>query len=259
MSLDGHRARRRFSQNFLHDAAWIGRIAAAIDARPGQVLVEVGPGLGALTAPLLAGAGALTVVEIDRDLAARLRQRWPPPALTVLEADALTLDWNALLPGASLRIVGNLPYHISTPLLFALLPVAGRVSDQHFMLQKEVVDRIVALPDTAAYGRLSVMLQFHYRAQRLFDVPPGAFTPAPAVTSSIVRLQPRAAAELPTVDRAAFARVVAAAFSQRRKTLRNALASLLGVEQIRAAEVDPAVRGEVLDSAAFVRLARQVR
>ena len=201
--MEGHRARRRFSQNFLHDAYWIERIVAAIDPRPGERIVEIGPGLGALTLPLVERAGAITAVEIDRDLAARLRGRFTSAQLTLLEGDALQLAWQTLAAADArpLRIVGNLPYHISTPLLFALLPIAAHVRDQHFMLQKEVVDRMVAGPGGREYGRLSVMLQLRYRATRLFVVPPGAFSPAPQVSSAIVRLVPKPMHELPRDSR----------------------------------------------------------
>ena len=258
--MQGHRARRRFSQNFLHDAHYIERIVAAVDPRPGERLVEIGPGLGALTGPLVERAGAITAVEIDRDLAARLRGRFAPEQLTLVEGDALALDWGALAAsdGRALRIVGNLPYHISTPLLFALLPVAGRVRDQHFMLQKEVVDRMVAEPGGRDYGRLSVMLQFRYRATRLFIVPPGAFSPAPKVSSAIVRMVPRPGDGLPPVDAEVFARVVTVAFGQRRKTLRNALAGVLDEQAVRACGIDPGARAETLPVAAFVALAERV-
>ncbi len=254
----GHRARKRFSQNFLHDAHYIGRILDAIAPRPGDRLLEIGPGLAALTAPLLERAGELTCVEIDRDLAARLRTRFAD-GLTLIEADALALDWPALAQAdpRPLRIVGNLPYHISTPLLFALMPIAERVRDQHFMLQKEVVDRMAAAPGSDDYGRLSVMLQWRYAVTRLFVVPAGAFTPAPQVQSAIVRLVPRPVADLPQVDTARFAQVVAAAFGQRRKTLRNALGAVLDEASIRAAGVDPQARGETLGVDDFVRLAQQ--
>ncbi len=258
--MQGHRARKRFSQNFLHDAHYVERIVDAIDPRPGDRIIEIGPGLGALTAPLITRAGHLTCVEIDHDLSARLRGRFTTAQLTVLEGDALKLNWQELAASdpRPLKIVGNLPYHISTPLLFALLPVAPQVHAQYFMLQKEVVDRMVAAPGSRDYGRLSVMLQFRYRAARLFVVPAGAFSPVPKVQSAIVRLVPIPAQELPKVDADAFARVVTAAFGQRRKTLRNALGDLLGEVQIRAAGIDPGVRAEALDGSAFAALARML-
>jgi 16S rRNA (adenine1518-N6/adenine1519-N6)-dimethyltransferase len=257
--MDGHRARRRFSQNFLHDRGVVERIVDAIDPRPGQRLVEIGPGLGALTGMLLERAGALTAVEIDRDLSERLRGRFAGGGLELIGADALALDWRDLarVRGGALRIVGNLPYHVSTPLLFCLLPVADLVHDQHFMLQREVVERMAAAPGGKDYGRLSVMLQFRYRIERLFHVAPGSFSPAPRVQSSIVRMTPLPAAQLPAVAADVFATVVTAAFSQRRKTLRNALARVLPVEAIEDARVDPGARAETLDGAAFVRLAEQ--
>jgi 16S rRNA (adenine1518-N6/adenine1519-N6)-dimethyltransferase len=253
----GHRPRKRFSQNFLHDAHYIGRIVDAVDPRPGDRVIEIGPGLAALTAPLIARAGQVTAVEIDRDLTARLRERFPPSQLALIEADALALDWRRVADSdpRPLRIVGNLPYHISSPLLFALLPIADRVRDQHFMLQKEVVDRMAAAPGSADYGRLSVMLQWRYAVTRLFVVPAGAFSPPPQVQSAIVRLLPRPVTDLPDVDPQRFAQVVAAAFGQRRKTLRNALAALLGESQIRAAGIDPQARGETLTVEDFVALA----
>ena len=257
--MHGHRARKRFSQNFLHDAHYIERIVAAVAAHPGDRIVEIGPGLGALTAPLIAAAGHLTCVEIDRDLAGRLRSRFTQDQLNLVEGDALAFDWSAFAAcdARPLKIVGNLPYHISTPLLFALMPIAIRVQSQHFMLQKEVVDRMVAAPGGKDYGRLSVMLQQRYEVRRLFIVPAGAFSPAPQVQSAIVRLIPRATESLESVDTAQFARVVTAAFTQRRKTLRNALAAVLDERAIEAAGVDPGVRAEQLPVAAFLALARQ--
>jgi len=261
--LEPHRARRRFSQNFLRDPAAIGRIVEAIAPQPGDDLVEVGPGRGALTAPLLERCGRLTAVEIDRDLARMLERRFEGQGLTLLCADALRIDWCAFAEArsakAGLRIVGNLPYHISTPLLFTWLPIAAQVADQHLMLQKEVVDRIVAPPGGRDYGRLSVMLQFRYRTERLFDVAPGAFVPAPKVRSAVIRMVPRPPGELAVADVASFARVVTAAFGQRRKTLRNALASVLDEAALRRADVDPGARAETLDVAAFARLAAQLR
>jgi 16S rRNA (adenine1518-N6/adenine1519-N6)-dimethyltransferase len=254
----GHRPRKRFSQNFLHDPHYVARIVAAIAPRQGERIVEIGPGLGALTAPLVAAAGCITAVEIDRDLADRLRGRFAATQLELHQGDALQLDWRALAESdpRELRIVGNLPYHISTPLLFALLPIASHVRDQHFMLQREVVERIVAAPGSKEYGRLSVVLQFRYLVQHLLLVPAGAFSPAPKVQSAVVRLTPRPVEELPPVTTEQFARVVAAAFGQRRKTLRNALAPLLDEGRLRAAGVDPQARAETLGVDAFVALAR---
>lgn len=265
LALEPHRARRRFSQNFLRDPAAIGRIVDAIAPQPGDRIVEVGPGRGALTAPLIARCGHLTAVEIDRDLARSLQARFGPGELTLLCADALKIDWEELARRSraergegGLRIVGNLPYHISTPLLFKWLPVAAKVADQHLMLQKEVVDRIVARPGGRDYGRLSVMLQYRYEAERLFNVAPGAFVPAPKVHSSVIRLVPRAPGELATPDGSSLARVVTAAFGQRRKTLRNALAAVMDEAAVRRAGVDPGARAETLDIAAFARLAGQL-
>jgi len=258
--MEGHRARKRFSQNFLHDLGVIERIVAAIDPHPGQHVIEIGPGTGALTAQLIARVGHLSAIEIDRDLAAHLRDRFGPEALELINADALQLDWSQLARrlGGALRIVGNLPYHVSTPLLFCLLPIADQVKDQHFMLQREVVDRMAAAPGGKDYGRLSVMLQFRYRIERLFSVASGSFRPAPKVQSSVVRMTPIAKQELTSVAMPVFAAVVTAAFSQRRKTLRNSLARLLSDAQIEHAQVDPGARAETLDVAAFVRLANCV-
>jgi len=252
-----HRARRRFSQNFLHDASYIARIVDAIAPESQDRIVEIGPGTGALTGPLLQRCEHVTAIEIDRDLAAGLARRFGDARLNLVQADALKVDWTGLAQQAAgrLRIVGNLPYHISTPLLFAWVPIAGQVIDQHLMLQKELVDRIVAHPGGRDYGRLSVMLQFRYRVERLFNVPAGAFSPAPTVQSSVVRLVPLAPGELAFIDVRAFAQVVAAAFGQRRKTLRNALQSVMPESAIRQAGVDPGARAETLDVAAFARLA----
>ncbi|HXY05591.1 MAG TPA: 16S rRNA (adenine(1518)-N(6)/adenine(1519)-N(6))-dimethyltransferase RsmA [Burkholderiaceae bacterium] len=256
--MEGHRARKRFSQNFLHDASVIERIVRAIDPRPGQHLVEIGPGTGALTGQLLARVGHICAIEIDRDLAAGLRARFAVEALDLINVDALKIDWQQLAQrlGGALRIVGNLPYHVSTPLLFSLLPIASQVLDQHFMLQREVVERMAAAPGGKDYGRLSVMLQFRYRIEPLFSVAAGSFHPTPKVQSSVVRMTPIAVERLPSVELPRFATVVTAAFSQRRKTLRNALRHLLSEAQIEQAQVDPGVRAETLEVAAFVRLAR---
>jgi 16S rRNA (adenine1518-N6/adenine1519-N6)-dimethyltransferase len=258
--LDGHRARRRYSQNFLRDPGTIARIVDAIDPQSTDFIVEVGPGSGALTEPLLARCQHLTAVEIDRDLAGMLGRRFGTGRLTLVCGDALKIDWAELARKAAgrLRIVGNLPYHISTPLLFSWLPIAAGVLDQHLMLQKEVVDRIVARPGGRDYGRLSVMLQFRYRVERLFNVASGAFVPAPKVQSSVIRLVPRAPDELVLPDVGAFSKVVTAAFGQRRKMLRNALASVLNEAALREAGIDPGARAETLDIAAFARLALQL-
>lgn len=255
--LQGHKARKRFGQNFLHDVHWIARIAKAVNAAPGQAVIEIGPGQAALTRKLIGQAGHVSAVEIDRDLAAWLRTQFSEEQLTLIEADALTLDWNALAKDKPLRIAGNLPYNISSPILFKLLEAADNVVDQHFMLQREVVDRMVAAPGSKTYGRLSVMLQWRYRMVKLFDVPPGAFNPPPKVVSSVVRMTPKAKEDVPQVNFELFSSVVAQAFGQRRKTLRNALSALLDQDAIVAAGVDPSARAEVLDLDAFVRLARK--
>lgn len=254
--LQGHRARKRFGQNFLHDRHWIERIAKAVNATEGDDIVEIGPGQAALTRELIAGAGKVRAVEIDRDLAAWLKETFPE-SLSLIEADALTLDWTQVAKNDNLRVVGNLPYNISSPLLFKLLEAADHVKDQHFMLQKEVVDRMVAQHGSKTYGRLSVMLQWRYRMQKLFDVPPGAFNPPPKVMSSVVRMIPKAKEEVPSVDFELFSSVVANAFSQRRKTIRNALSALLSAEEIAACDVDPGARAEAQPLDAFVRLAQK--
>ena len=216
-----HIARKRFGQHFLTDAAIIGAIVDAIDPQPGEPVVEIGPGLAAITQPLLQRLGRLTVIELDRDLAARLRHN---PALNVVESDVLNVDFAALardLGAARLRVVGNLPYNISTPILFHLLAVAAQVKDQHFMLQKEVIDRMVARPATADYGRLSVMLQWRYAMDNVLFVPPEAFDPPPRVDSAVVRMVPLEAPA--TLNPAVLETVVKVAFSQRRKLLRHTL------------------------------------
>jgi 16S rRNA (adenine1518-N6/adenine1519-N6)-dimethyltransferase len=251
--MHGHRARKRFGQNFLADPHYVARIVDAIDPQPGDNLVEIGPGLAALTAPLIARCGRLHAVEIDRDLAARLAERFPPETLSLHVADALAFDFSAL--GERLRIVGNLPYNISTPLLFHLARYERNVADITVMLQKEVVARMTAEPATPDYGRLTVMLQVRFAVRRLFVVPPGAFSPAPKVDSAVARLTPLGAGRPAIVDEALFARVVTAAFAQRRKTLRNALGGLCDEAGLRAVGIDPSARGETLAVADFVRLA----
>jgi 16S rRNA (adenine1518-N6/adenine1519-N6)-dimethyltransferase len=254
--MEGHRPRKRFGQNFLVDAHYVARIVGAIDPRPGDNIVEIGPGLGALTTALVDGANRIAAVEIDRDLAARLRERFAPDRLTLHEADALTFDFAALGPG--LRVVGNLPYNISSPLLFHLVTHESLLRDVHVMLQREVVARMTAQPATADYGRLTVMLQSRFAITRLFTVPPGAFRPAPAVESAVARLVPLRDDRPRIVDEALFARIVAAAFGQRRKTLRNALRGIAEDALMRDADIDPALRGETLRVADFARLANRL-
>ena len=248
-----HLPRRRFGQNFLVDPRYVARILDAVDPRLGDNIVEIGPGQAALTDDLIARAQRITAIEIDRDLAARLRETYGAAQLTLHEADALAFDFEAL--GGRIRIVGNLPYNISSPLLFRLAKFADRLIDIHVMLQKEVVARMTAAPATADYGRLTVMLQSTFAVTRLFVIPPGAFRPAPKVESAFVRLIPLGAAKPAIADEALFARVVAAAFGQRRKILRNALASICGERELSAVAIDPGARGETLSVADYVRLA----
>lgn len=251
-----HRARKRFGQHFLHDPSVIERILASIDPKPGEPVLEIGPGLGALTAGLLRRTGRLEVVELDRDVIPELVARVDALGeLIVHEADALTVDFAALARGRQLRICGNLPYNISTPLLFHLLAAAPHIADMHFMLQKEVVDRMAAGANDEAYGRLSVMLAVVATVEPLFDVGPGAFRPPPRVQSSVVRVVPRREAPFPISDSARFARLVANAFNQRRKTLRNSLKGLVDETGFEAAGIDPVRRAETLSPAEFARLA----
>ena len=253
-----HKARKRFGQNFLHDRHVIDRIVRAIHPKAGERLVEIGPGLGALTQPLLQAAGKLDVVELDRDLIPKLEQLCAGQGeLVIHSADALKFDFCALAAGGKLRLAGNLPYNISTPLIFHLLDQAQCIDDMHFMLQKEVVERLAAKPDTSDYGRLSVMVQYRCKVEKLFLVPPGAFTPAPKVDSAIVRLEPHAVPPV-DVDAAALEKLVAQAFSQRRKTLRNTLKGLLDAETIEAAGIDPQRRAETLSLEEFAALARRL-
>jgi 16S rRNA (adenine1518-N6/adenine1519-N6)-dimethyltransferase len=249
-----HAPRKRFGQHFLHDPGAIAKIVAAVDPRPGDALIEIGPGLGALTRPLLERARRLAAIEIDRDLAARLSETLP--ALTVYRADVLEFDFASL--GEALRVVGNLPYNVSTPLLFRLAAEAGRLRDVHVMLQREVVDRMVARPASAEYGRLSVMLQYRFAIAKLLDVKPGAFRPPPKVDSAFVRMVPLPAASRGARDEAALARVVTAAFTKRRKQLRNALAEVIDEAALRALGIDPRLRPENLSVADYVVIANAV-
>ncbi|RYY77983.1 MAG: 16S rRNA (adenine(1518)-N(6)/adenine(1519)-N(6))-dimethyltransferase RsmA [Moraxellaceae bacterium] len=253
---EGHRTRKRFGQNFLHDNRIIEKIVHAVAPRAGDFMVEIGPGLGALTAPLLVASEALTVVELDRDLAAGLPRRVSQPEkLTIVEGDALKFDFLTLVQdNKPLRIVGNLPYNISTPLLFHLLQYGSQVQDMHFMLQKEVVDRIVAAPNSKDYGRLSVMIQYYCKPEFLFEVPPGAFNPPPKVTSAVFRLTPYAQKPIVAKDEKNFASLVGHVFTQRRKTLRNSLKGRLDEQGFAQAQVDPMARPENLSMAQFVAL-----
>jgi 16S rRNA (adenine1518-N6/adenine1519-N6)-dimethyltransferase len=260
MAAAAHQPRKRFGQHFLADAGVIDAIVEAIAPQPGQALVEIGPGLGALTGALRRRCGALAVIELDRDLAARLRRE---PGLEVIEADVLKVDFRALAArpasaGQRLRVVGNLPYNISTPILFHLLPAADVVADQHFMLQKEVVARMAAGPGGKDYGRLSVMLQWRYRIQSLLDVPPEAFDPPPRVHSAVVRMVPLPADVLAAadVDPQRLAALVVTAFSQRRKLLRHTLGPWL---QQHAPErpFDLQRRAEEVPVAEYLALARR--
>ena len=252
-------ARKRFGQHFLHDRSVLDRIVREIAPQSADALVEIGPGHGALTDRLLGTSSSLDCIEIDRDLAAQLRARnASAPGFRLHEADALEFDFAALARerGRGLRVIGNLPYNISTPLLFHVGAAHASVRDLHVMLQKEVVDRIVADPGTGNYGRLTVMLAPWFEARHLFDVGPGAFTPAPRVWSAVARLTVRRESAFTVPP--AFARTVSAAFSQRRKTLRNALRALIDVSGIVAAGIDPARRPETLSPAEFALIAARV-
>ena len=251
-----HIPRKRFGQNFLTDQGVIQSIVRAIDPRPGDVMVEIGPGLGALTDPLLDILPHLNVVEIDRDIIARLENNYPKSKLTIHAGDALKFDFATL--GERIRVVGNLPYNISTPILFHLTEYVSNIIDMHFMLQKEVVERMAAGPGGGDWGRLSIMVQYHCRVEHLFNVGPGAFNPPPKVDSAIVRLVPHAVLPHPAKDHKLLERVVREEFNQRRKTLRNTLKALLSNAEIEAAGVDGGLRPEQLDLAAFVRLADQL-
>jgi 16S rRNA (adenine1518-N6/adenine1519-N6)-dimethyltransferase len=253
-------AKKRLGQHFLHDPAVIRRIVGAIAPAPGDCVVEIGPGPGALTRPLLERLDRLHAVEIDRNLAAELPGRVEHPERLVMhEADALRFDFASLADGPrSLRVVGNLPYNISTPLLFHLLTFDGAIKDMHVMLQREVVDRMTAKPGGKEYGRLTVMLAVAAKCEACFDVGPGAFTPPPKVWSTVVRITPRAP-DFELGDRARFARLVAHLFSMRRKTLGRALKGQLTAEQISSAGIDPIARPETLMPSDFAKLAALLR
>ena len=250
-----HIARKRFGQHFLVDGAIIDAIVDAIAPKPGEALIEIGPGLGAMTYPLLARCEQLTVIELDRDLAQRLRAR---PGIEVIESDVLQVDFDALAQarGQKLRVVGNLPYNISSPILFHLLGSAAQVVDQHFMLQKEVVERMAAGPGTKDYGRLSVMLQWRYDIEPVLDVPPASFDPPPRVDSAVVRMLPLP--DAPGVDPARLSELVRVAFSQRRKLLRHTLGRWLTEREFNG-EFDVQRRAEEVPVADYLALAASLK
>jgi 16S rRNA (adenine1518-N6/adenine1519-N6)-dimethyltransferase len=252
-----HRPRKRFGQHFLHDPGVIQKIVASIDPAADDLIVEIGPGEGAITIPLLDRVGTMHAIEIDRDVIRSLESRCRTHGNLLLHnADALRFDFTTLaVPGSALRIVGNLPYNISTPLLFHLLRQRDVIHDMHFMLQREVVERMAAGPGSRKYGRLTVMLAAYCRVERLFDIGPGAFRPPPRVHSSMVRLTPFTSAPFPNPRPDAFSAIVNRAFSMRRKTLRNALKGMVSVETMIAVHCDPGSRPETLTAAQFALLA----
>jgi 16S rRNA (adenine1518-N6/adenine1519-N6)-dimethyltransferase len=252
--MTAHRPRKRFAQHFLTDPGVVDEIVRSIRPSGNDIVVEIGPGLAAITAPLLADAGSMHAIELDRDLAAQLRQRFADePKLTIHEADALRFDYSTL--GEDLRVVGNLPYNISTPLLFHLLDYRAHIADMHFMLQKEVVARMAAPPGSKAYGRLGIMLGCYFDIEALFDVDRQAFDPPPDVTSAIVRLTPLPEGTYDVQDAAKLSRLVATAFSQRRKTVRNALRKVADEALLESVGIDPSLRPEAIAIAEYVRLA----
>lgn len=253
----GHKARKRFGQNFLHDQYVIGKIIKAINPKETDALVEIGPGMGAITEPILEACGKLDVVELDRDLIPILRTKFFNfPNFRIHEGDALKFDFRTLLePGQRLRIVGNLPYNISTPLIFHFLAHHEIVQDMHFMLQKEVVERLAAAPGSGDYGRLSIMAQYYCKVEPLFIVGPGSFNPPPKVDSAIVRLLPYEVLPHPAKDVKMLERVVREAFNMRRKTIRNTLKNLMNADQIEALGLDTNLRPENLSLQDYVRIA----
>jgi 16S rRNA (adenine1518-N6/adenine1519-N6)-dimethyltransferase len=249
-----HQARKRFGQNFLIDEHIIEQIIQAVHPQKGQTIIEIGPGCGALTGPLIAACGQITAIELDRDLVPKLEQRFGE-GIHLIQADALQYDFGSM---HNMRLVGNLPYNISTPLLFHLLSYAEHIEDMHFMLQKEVVERMVAVPGTKDYGRLSIMIQYHCQAEAVLDVPPQAFDPAPKVDSMVVRLQPYRELPYKAQNMARLEQVVQQAFNQRRKTLSNALKNVMTSEQIKRLGIDPSLRPEHLTIADYVNLANSL-
>lgn len=255
--MHAHRPRKRFGQHFLHDESVVARIVRAIGAKPGDRIVEIGPGLGALTGALLQACENLDVIELDRDLAAKLHaEHQRDPRLRIHTGDALRFDFRQLAPpGERLRVVGNLPYNVSTPLLFHLLGQAPIIADMHFMLQREVVSRLIAAPGGKDYGRLTVMVRLVCESEKLFDVGSGAFRPAPRVTSALVRMRVRPVPGVRLLDRPTFERLVSHLFSRRRKTLRNSLRGRLNETEIEQLGIDPNARPETLDLTGFAALA----
>ncbi|MBL4744372.1 MAG: 16S rRNA (adenine(1518)-N(6)/adenine(1519)-N(6))-dimethyltransferase RsmA [Cycloclasticus sp.] len=259
MSNKPHKARKRFGQNFLHDTRIIHQILMAIDPQPNDHIIEIGPGQGAITEPLVHSNCKLDVVELDRDLVERLSRRFTSSdQFTLHSADALTFDFAALHKGKPLRIVGNLPYNISTPLLFRLMDQSSHIGDMHFMLQKEIVNRLQAGPGSKQFGRLSIMIQIHCQVEALFDVDPECFTPKPKVMSSIVRLTPHAEEKYRIDNIVLFEKIVKAAFAQRRKTIRNNLKELCNDESLGVVDINPSARAEALSIDDFVRLANHL-
>ncbi len=257
MSLADHRTKKALGQHFLHDRSVVERIIQAVNPQSGERIVEIGPGAGALTFPLLRRHGALTAIEFDRDLIAPLGEAAAAHGeLSIIQADVLSVDFTALAAGAPLRVVGNLPYNISSPILFHLLEHASAVTDMHFMLQREVVERMASEPGSKVYGRLSVMLQAVCDVTALFLVPPSAFRPPPKVDSAVVRLRPRPHSEIS--NPALFANVVRHAFSQRRKTLHNALGEVCSDADLRACGIDPGARAERVAVTDYVALANHL-
>ncbi|ATZ10583.1 16S rRNA (adenine(1518)-N(6)/adenine(1519)-N(6))-dimethyltransferase RsmA [Erwinia amylovora] len=254
----GHFARKRFGQNFLNDQYIIDSIVNAIHPQRGEAVVEIGPGLGALTEPVGERLDSMTVVELDRDLAARLQSHpFLGPKLTIFQQDAMTFDFAALAQekGQPLRVFGNLPYNISTPLMFHLFSYVGAIKDMHFMLQKEVVNRLVAGPGSKAYGRLTVMAQYYCQVIPVLEVPPESFTPAPKVDSAVVRLMPYAQPLHPVDDIRALSRITTEAFGKRRKTLRNSLGHLFTTDVLAEMNIDPTLRAENITVAQYCQLA----
>ena len=254
-----HRARKRFGQNFLHDPGIIRRIVSAVAPKPGQRLLEIGPGQGAITASLLDSGARLDVIELDRDLVPILEGKFADrDNFHLHQGDALKFDIAALAGGTPLRVVGNLPYNISTPLIFHLLAAQGAIADMHFMLQKEVVDRLAAQPGSKTYGRLGVMAQYYCQVEGLFEVPPEAFSPRPKVRSAIVRLRPHDTLPYPAKDVATLQGIVRDSFGQRRKTLRNTLKNHISSEQLEDLGISPTARPEQLALSDFVAIANAV-